>query len=207
MVWVWVLCGIGLLLIVALAASVKLDIIWEQELTITLRYLFIKKQLLPAAEKPKAKKAKKEEPAPAKKEKPKESNLHKLMDYAEWIPKLVGSVARQVGYVIRRFTLTNTELRVVVAEEDACQTGIRYGQANAAVYTAYGVLRQVIRVKEGRIKIDIIPDFLSEQGEVCFRCRLKAPVWAATWTLLRLGKDFIKEAFGSSLVAAKAGNK
>ena len=204
MVWVWILGGIGLLLLVALAASVKLDIIWEQELTITLRYLFIKKQLLPKAEKPKAKK---EEPAPAKKEKPKESNLHKLMDYAEWIPKLVGSVARQVGYVIRRFTLTNTELRVVVAEEDACQTGIRYGQANAAVYTAYGALRQVIRVKEGRIKIDIIPDFLSEQGEVSFRCRLKAPVWAASWAALSLGKDFMREIFGSSLLAANAGNK
>ncbi len=194
MVWYWVLGGLGLLLTVVLAASVRVDIAWEEDLTLTLRYLFIKMQIMPQAEeKPKAKKkaAKEKPPEKKKAEKPKESSLQRLMEYAELLPPLLVSAARQARFVLRRIVVAEAALRVVVAEEDACQTGIRYGQVNAAVYPAYGVIRQVLRVRERRVQLELRPDFTSQQGSVAFRCRLKIPVWAGVWAGLRLGKDFI----------------
>ncbi len=211
MVWLWVLGGAGLLLAAALAVPVKVDVLWEEDPAVTLRYLFLKFKLLPPPQKPKAKKKKdkKQEEAPKKKaEKPKESTLQRLMEYAELLPPLLGSAARQAGFVLKRIILTDTRLEVVVAEENACLTGIRYGQVNAAVYTAYGAVRQVLRVRQRRVQIEIRPDFLSQQGSVSFCCRLKVPVWAGIWAALRLGTDFIIQAFRCSPVGdAKAAKK
>lgn len=64
----------------------------------------------------------------------------------------------------KAITLKRCRITMVIAAEEADQTAIRYGRANALLYTIYAFLGRHIRVKE--FKAELRQDYLSgPEGE------------------------------------------
>lgn len=59
----------------------------------------------------------------------------------------------------KAITLKRCRITMVIAAEEADQTAIRYGRANALLYTIYAFLGRHIRVKE--FKAELRQDYLS----------------------------------------------
>lgn len=124
------------------------------------------------SEKKKAARKKKKESS--KEEKPPKEKQKKTLQ--EWL-RLIRLFAQSGGRLARRFwkgfRIDHLTLQMAIAGGDAAQTAIAYGKINAAVYSAYSVIEQVITLRKTDIRI--VPDFLSEQsrteisGELFFR--------------------------------------
>lgn len=86
------------------------------------------------------------------------------MDWLQLINDLLpvlGEALRKMGKAI---TLKRCQIAMVIAAEEADQTAIRYGRANALLYTIYAFLGRHIRVKE--FKAELRQDYLSgPEGE------------------------------------------
>lgn len=86
------------------------------------------------------------------------------MDWLQLINDLLpvlGEALRKMGKAI---TLKRCRITMVIAAEEADQTAIRYGRANALLYTIYAFLGRHIHVKE--FKADLRQDYLSgPEGE------------------------------------------
>lgn len=86
------------------------------------------------------------------------------MDWLQLINDLLpvlGEALRKMGKAI---TLKRCQITMVIAAEEADQTAIRYGRANALLYTIYAFLSRHIRVKE--FKAELRQDYLSgPEGE------------------------------------------
>lgn len=86
------------------------------------------------------------------------------MDWLQLINDLLpvlGEALRKMGKAI---TLKRCRITMVIAAEEADQTAIRYGRANALLYTIYAFLGRHIRVKE--FKAELRQDYLSgPEGE------------------------------------------
>lgn len=193
-----VIAALGLLL----WAPVVLWLRYDGQLEAQIRYLFIKKTLLPAPEtpeRPKRARAKGAKRA-AKPQKPPEeegrqpSPVKQVLEYADLIPGALGSLNRAGRFLLRHTTIKPFILRMVVAEGDAADTGVAYGRANAAVYTAYALLSRTVRM--GRVDIRIAPDFLAREGwvtaEGCVRLSPGAALGAGLLLLGGLLAAFLK---------------
>lgn len=116
----------------------------------------VRKQILPAAEKKNAPKAKKE--AKPKKEKPaaetpadedKPGTLSRMM-------KLLPVVGEAAGALKRKIRMDDLKLSVVWgAENDAAAAAIGYGRANAAIGMIWPVLDHNFKVKKAAFHVDV----------------------------------------------------
>ncbi len=138
---------------------------------VSLRYLFLKKQLYPRPEreekpaKPKKKK-KKKEPAEGEKEKTDRFAALRSLSVSDWLeigPELVKKCLRPVRALLRRTTLARFSLSVLVSGGDAQATAVAFGRWQAAVCNAVAVLDRIIRLRAQRI--DIAPDFCGEKTQ------------------------------------------
>ena len=157
----------GILAFLALLLFLPLHLLFRYEdgFFLTVKYAFLKFQVVPPKEKkPKKEKKKKAEEPPPSEEAPKKENAFQKILKEEGLSAVVhllGELARQVGKAAKS-TLSHTHVRdvvidLVVAGEDAADTGIQYGRTCAAVYSAFGVLCNVLNMQ---IKaFSIIPDF------------------------------------------------
>ena len=158
-----VLAVLGLLLL----CPVRLDFCWKQEVVLTVRWLFLKFGLLPQKEKKRPKAQPEQVPAqgqggqaaPAK-TKPTEN----LTRYADLLPQLLGSLKKCVLFVLRHTKVKRLELNMLVSREDAAETAIAYGRANQAVYTALGLLQNLLKFG-CRPQINIGFDYLGREEE------------------------------------------
>ncbi len=111
----------------------------------------------------KAKKARKK-PA-GKKKKTLAEQLDGIPGMAGLVSDLLSAAAEGTGFLIRHFPL-RVQLRMIVAEGDAAETGIRYGRTNAVVYGLSAAARNFLRLK--RMDLSIRPDFTAGQGHTEF---------------------------------------
>ena len=171
--WIWILAVIVLLVTALLFCPVTGWLAWEQGLTVQIRYLFFKIKLYP--QKPKAeKKPKKQKKKDKKKttEPPKDEKKEKLT--AEVVGQLLSMVGTAIKsakkptiLLLRRLKVKNVKLFVLVSGQDACETAIRYGQLNAAVYSALAAVKNVVTVR--KTSIVIRPDFTECQEQASFQ--------------------------------------
>ena len=87
--------------------------------------------------------------------------LNFLRELDKSLLPVLGEALRKMGKAI---TLKRCRITMVIAAEEADQTAIRYGRANALLYTIYAFLSRHIRVKE--FKAELRQDYLSgPEGE------------------------------------------
>ena len=170
-VFLLVILALALLLWAPVCLRVKYN---NGQTEAVVRYLLFRTNLLPAgsgaSQAPKKEKQKKKTAGKAEKaarqaqEEEKPSPVKQALSYADLLPGVLKSLNRAGRFLLRHTAVRPLVLRMVIAEGDAAETGIAYGKANAAVYTAYGLLSQYLKLR--RVDIGIRPDFLAQEGSV-----------------------------------------
>lgn len=168
-------------LFLLLLCPVRLQLHWKEELSATARWLFLRFPLLPRS-KPKKEQSEKTS-APQKQAQPAEKAaqpgpVDTLTQYADLLPEVLGRLKGFVVFILRHTRVKKLRLDMLVAKEDAAETAIAFGRANQAVYTALGLLQNLLRFG-CKPEINIGFDYLGkeESAEVWLTASL-APLFA-----------------------------
>ena len=173
MIALWVLLGLLLLILILLLLPCRISLSYHnKEFAAALHYLWLRFPLLPAPEKKKAKdKPQKAEKKPSSsKSSKKRSPLDYLGLFNDFLPALQRTLRRAIG----RITLVRCRVTLTVAQEDAGDTAIRYGYAQALVHNVYAFLANHIRVREYRVQVlqDYIHGPAAEDAEADLLLRI-----------------------------------
>lgn len=166
MIVLWILLGLLAAVFLLLLVPVHADVRYREKLELDVRYLFLRRTLLPAPEEPQAEKAE----APSKEKKPKAQKrkknpmLEKLARFKEaeglsGLLHLAGDFLRLTGTsaakIIRRLKIRDFDLYVLTGDEDAAAAAILYGQACAVVYPAAEALFTLAKCRRRRVSVDL----------------------------------------------------
>lgn len=164
----------------------------EDAFTATLHYLWLRFPLLPTPQKGKPAKTKKGEKTTPKKAKKKRPFLDYLGLFNDLLPQLRNTLRRTIG----KISLARCRVTLTVAQEDAADTAIRYGYAQALVHNLYGFLANHIRVREYRVQVlqDYIHGPTAEQAEadLLFRLSLLTLLTAGVRLLWHGGRLYLR---------------
>ncbi len=168
-------------LFLLLLCPVRLQLHWKEDLSVTARWLFLKFPLLPRS-KPKKEQPEKA-PAPKKQAQPaaksaQPSPVDTLTQYADLLPDVLCKLKDFVVFILCHTSVKQLRLDMLVAKEDAAETAIAFGRANQAVYTALGLLQNLLRFG-CKPEINIGFDYLGKEevAEVWLTASL-APLFA-----------------------------
>lgn len=161
----WILLTILAVLLFLLSMPVTVTAAYEDDITLKLQYLFFRIGILPAPpkeekeEKPpkeKKKKAQKEEQQPKKK-----ISLDFVLEILELVKQALSSLKNPLGWFLRRIRYRDIWLNIIVCQEDAHQTALRYGQVQAIFHSVFSLLRNCIDIKTTEVQINA--DFIGEE--------------------------------------------
>ena len=206
MTFLYIILGIVLFFIVILSVPFHIIIGYDDKIRVSIRYLFVKLDILPLKSKPKKEKSP-EEPKPEKEpEKPKEPKEKK--------PNPIIEMVKANGYDGMMTVLSNLVnilkvyggklFKSVVFDEiytgDAASTAIKYGQTCQKVYPLMGYICSNNIVK--KYDIDVDTDFLANKtkGEffldmhLCIRKIINASIAMVVRLIFGVVITFIKGA-------------
>ena len=174
MVFLYILLGIAALITLLLSVPLIVQAEYGQELTLGVRWLFLRIPIVPAKEKKpkKKKKKKKEKPENEKEEKPKKEkdpdkpNVVQRFYQYKGIPGFVDLLRRTVE-ILKKFRhgvwlcfkIRKLHLQMLITGGDPQALVEQYGKTCAAVFPALGWLSSHLRTKRGGVKAHISPDF------------------------------------------------
>ncbi len=164
-----------ILICVLLNVSVTLKVHYDKEENVfrcTAHYLFLTHVLSPKEDKKKKKRQKPKKDKSPKKEEQKTSFADRiksggLRGFIEDIKDIIKGAWRMIVCVLRRAVLKEFTLHLSVAGEDAADTAVIYGYANAVIYPIISALLENIREYKN-LDVEIAPDF-SEDAEPDFK--------------------------------------
>ncbi|MCH5353073.1 MAG: hypothetical protein J1E06_06375 [Acutalibacter sp.] len=169
-----VICGVLLFLFLLTLFPLRIHVGFEQEFSLTLRYLFLRFHIAPGKEEPEPEKKPKK-----KKEKTEENEKEKKVDiklmlkrqgvsgFLQSLFELVKLVATDTKRLLSHLKLRKFDLYLCLAgAEDAAAAAIQYGQVSGAVYSACSVLFKLMRCKKGAVSVDL--NYQSEESTVVF---------------------------------------
>lgn len=167
---------IGILLFINVTLKVRYD---EKEnvFRVALRYLWITYVIAPEEETKKYKKARKKKGDTEKTEK-KEKKKSPLKEkgvsgFLEDLKSIVKGVWSLLVSVLRRAVLKTLHIKLNVAGEDAADTAIVYGYANAVIFPIVSAFTENVRGYKD-LDVSITPDFSDDaQAEIYFELELK----------------------------------
>ena len=173
-------------IVVILALPITVSVGFDKEMSLSVRYLFLKMKILPEEQKAEKKKqpAKKKEKPP-----PKKLKLESLTSALDWTALRFDRLFKIVKKLLRRTTVAKLNLLVTVSGEDAADTAIKYGKTNALVYTAISMLDSMITLKAD--KVDIIPGFDGREAQIIFSFKIKIIPLAVITAGLNIGLWFL----------------
>ena len=182
MLALWIILGILALLLLLLWVRVVVTVHYNEEILLSIRWLFIKLQLIPKKKPKKEKKKKEEKP---KEEKPKseivaepKKKKHKDNIFVRFyhnqgfdgVVQLIKDAAAALGGMFRRgtkaFALEDLRVHLQVGSYDASETAIKYGRTCAVVYPAMGTIVSKVRVKKH--EVSVTPDFMEGKHDASF---------------------------------------
>lgn len=185
MTFLYILLGIIAFFVAVLSVPFHITIGYDDKIRVSVRYLFIKLNLLPIKEKPKKEKPPKE-PKPEKEKKPKddkpeEKKPNPLLEMVKAngydgmmtvLSNLVRILKIYGGKLFKSVVFDEIYFYISVATGDAASTAIKYGQTCQKVYPLMGFICSNNIVK--KYDIDVDTDFLANrtQGEFLFDMHL-----------------------------------
>lgn len=188
----FVILGIIAFFIILLAIKVKITVHYDDDVSLSVGWLFLNFRILPKKEKKKPKKEKKkkkkeekpEEEPKKKDEKIKEPKKKKENMFVRFyhnqgvsgVVQLLKDTAAAVGGMFRRigraFLFEELYISLTVGAQDSSETAIKYGKICSAAFPSMGFIVSNMRVK--KYNIEITPDFI--QGTNSARLHTKISV-------------------------------
>ncbi len=185
MTFLYILLGIIALFVVVLSIPFHITVGYDDKIHVSIRYLFIKLDLLPVKQGPKKEKAPKEkkpkEEKPPKEDTPKEKKPNPILEMVKAngydgmmtvLTNLVRILKIYGGKIFKSIVFDEIYFYISVATGDAASTAIKYGQTCQKVYPLMGFICSNNIVK--KYDIDVDTDFLANktQGEFLFDMHL-----------------------------------
>lgn len=189
-----ILLGILLFFLLLLLIPVHLDIEYDGELRVNVRYLFIKYPLYPPRPKKEKKPKKKKEKPEEKKEKPKKENAavkfvreHGIDAVIEILKAVVDIIKNLLGSTSRHLVIDKLVINAIIVGSDSADTALKYAYACSAVYPMVSFLKSNAHLR--RHSEDISAGFLFEKTivEFIFHSRIR-PYWLVGMGVSALAK-------------------
>ena len=190
MIALYILLGILIFTSLILCLRINLHIIYENDLNVYLRVLFIKYTIFPEKEKKfnekKHKKKiekKKKSQEPVLKEKSEKDSKPSLLDKIRYIKELLSVFLKAFS---RHLRVKLKWLRIKIASDDAAQTAIMYGAVSGVVANILELIDSYTNLnalKEDAVSVE--PDFTSEKCEASINISLSISVFGALVTLAK----------------------
>ncbi len=177
----YVFLGIIAFFVIILSVKVKVTVHYEDDIALSVGWLFLKFNILP----------KKDKPEKPKKEKKKKVNKEKPKDESEVVPEpkkkkqdnmfvrfyrnrgvngvvqLLKDAANAVGGMFRRigraFLFEELFISLTVGAGDSAETAIKYGKVCSGAFPAMGLLVNSMRIRKYNLEIN--PDFIYGKTE------------------------------------------
>ncbi len=177
----YVVLGIIAFFLIILSVKVKVTVHYEDDIAVSVGWLFLKFNILPQKEK--QKKPKKEKKKKEKKEKPKEESeivpepKKKKQDNmfvrfyrnrgVNGVVELLKDAARAVGGMFKRigraFLFEELYISLTVGGGDSAETAIKYGKVCSGAFPAMGLIVNSMRIRKYNLEIN--PDFIFGKTE------------------------------------------
>lgn len=172
----YVLIGIIAFFVLLLSVKFVVTVHYEDDVAVSVRWLFLKFDILPKKEKEekpkKEKKNKKKEEEPPKEEsevikEPKKKKDNMFVRFynnrgVSGVVELLKDAAKTLGGMFKRigraFLFEELYISLDVGAGDSAETAIKYGKVCSAAFPAMGLIVSTMRVK--KYSININPDFI-----------------------------------------------
>jgi Protein of unknown function (DUF2953). len=168
-----IIASVLLFFLILLLCPVTVYAHYENEAEVKIRYLFFRYTVVPQ---PAEEKEEKQEPEK------KEENIEKtdetesvirdiikqrgLSGFLHIVKRLASIATGTAKKMLSHMVIDRISTDIAVADGDAAQTAILYGNVCSVVYTSFGVLVNNMKCKD--YHINIVPDFQSEESRIRF---------------------------------------
>lgn len=214
MTFLYILLGIIAFFIIILSIPLHISIGYDNKIHVSIRYLFVKLDILPVKQKPKKEKPKKE-PQEKKEEKPpkppKEKKPNPIIEMVKAngydgmmtvLSNLVRILKIYGGKTFKSVVFDELDLYISVGTGDSAATAIKYGKTCQKVYPLMGYICSNNIVKKYDINVE--PDFLANKTEGEFYCDLHLCLRKITNATIAM---VIRLIFGVVITFIKGGKK
>ena len=171
-----VLIGIIAFFVLILSIPVKVSLSFDSKIHLSIKYLFVKLDILPVGPKkektPKPKKEPKPKPEKPKEEAPKEKKPNPILEMIkangyDGMMLVIKNLGRVLGVyggkLFKSIVFDEIDVYISVGTGDAASTAIRYGETCQKVYPVLGFICSNNIVKKYDIFVE--PDFLANNTE------------------------------------------
>lgn len=178
----YIIIGIIAFFVLLLSVHFHVSIEYSDYIYLSVRWLFVKLDILPLKEK---KNKKPKEKAPEK-EKPKEQEKPKKEKEAKEGENPIITTIKNMGYdgvmeilsnlgkalsgmfkrIFKSFAIQNFDIDLTVGKGDAAATAVEYGKACNKVYPVCGLICSTMKV--GTYSVNVAPDFLANHNTGSF---------------------------------------
>ncbi len=171
----YIVLGIIAFFILLLSVKFVVTVHYEDDIAVSLGWLFLRFDILPKKEKeekPKKEKKKKEEPKPEKEneiiKEPKKKKENMFVRFynnrgVSGVVQLLKDAAKALGGMFKRigraFLFEELFISLDVGASDSAETAIKYGKVCSAAFPAMGLIVSTMRIKKYSIHIN--PDFIN----------------------------------------------
>lgn len=182
-IFLCIIAGIIAFFLLVLSIPLKVSMAYDDKIHLTIKYLFIKLNILPTGPKNEKKEKKPKKEKPPKPEKPKEkkpegekkpnpilemlkaNGYDGMMAVIQNLFKVLGIYG---GKIFKSIKFDEIDLYISVGTGDAASTAIKYGETCQKVYPVFGFICSNNIVKKYDVCVE--PDFLANksQGEFFF---------------------------------------
>lgn len=145
---------------------------WNEKLTVKIKYLFFRFTVVPAPEKKKKPKQEKEPEQKPAKPKKKQRKKHTPDEIIDGFIDAVHRYGPGTKMILRNIRVHKLEGFWKIAGEDAAACAVRYGRVCALLNTAFGFIRNLVRIEKTELKV--YPDFLAEEEEIRIYTEIEA---------------------------------
>ncbi|MBQ9914013.1 MAG: DUF2953 domain-containing protein [Clostridia bacterium] len=180
-IFLLVLLGIVLFFVLVLSVPVRVSLAYDDKIRLSVRYLFIKLNILPAGpkkeKKPEKQKKEKPEEKPKEEKPPKEKKPNPILEMVkanghDGMMTVVSNLGKVLGTyggkLFKSIIFDRLELNVTVGTGDSAATAIKYGQTCQKVFPVMGFICSNNLVRKYDINVE--PDFLANRTEINFYC-------------------------------------
>lgn len=190
LVALYIILAIVALIVILFSIKFTVSLTYNEEFKVDVKWLFIKKKILPkpeeeaGKEKPQKEKKKKEEKPKKQKEektaasqaenKPKEDNIlvkfYKNQGFSgvmQLLNDTVSAIRGMFGSVFKHLVFHELKLYLTVGAGDSAETAILYGKTCSYVFPAMGLITSTCKVKD--YCCDIQPNFMAKDKTAVFK--------------------------------------
>lgn len=175
-IFLCVLIGIIAFFVLVLSIPVKICLAFDNKIHLSVRYLFIKLDILPVGPKkekaPKTKKEPKPKPEKPKQDTPKEKKPNPIVEMVkangyDGMMLVIKNLGRVLGIyggkLFKSVVFDEIDVYISVGTGDAASTAIKYGETCQKVYPVFGYICSNNIVRKYDILVE--PDFLANKTE------------------------------------------